>query len=1071
MGTFQQIVDTLPTDPNLKGGAFESLVYWYLTNGPEYKPLVEKVWLWDDWPGRWAADAGIDLVVKTRHGALWAVQAKAYSAEYSITKRDVDSFLSESSRSVFAARMLITTTDRIGNTASRTLNDQEKQTMTVLLSDLDSSPIDWPQTINDLRPATIIRATPRPHQSEAIIAVLDGFKTHNRGKLIMACGTGKTYAGLWLHEDLKSQLTLVLVPSLSLMKQTIREWTMHRNLEFDYLAICSDETVGRYERSDSFVPSVNSIGVPVTTAKADIGRFLEASGRRVVFCTYQSSPTLASAMSSTPDSRFDLAIADEAHRCAGISTSAFATILSDSSIPAQKRLFMTATPRFIKGGLSSKSIDSDLNVVSMDNRSYFGPTFHSLTFAKSIEMGLLTDYQVVVVGIDKASDLRIAKRGDQVLIDDNRLTDGHSLASEIGLAKAMERYDLKRVLTFHSRVKHAANFAEQFPNVVEWMANSGVSSERVTGQYVSGKMNAGDRELRLKQLRTLDGTDRMVLSSARCLAEGVDVADIDGVAFIDPRRSQVDVIQAVGRALRLSSNKKIATVVIPVFIGGDEDAENAVKSSVFEPVWQVIKALRSHDQSIGDWLDNLRLNRGKEGTKITAENLPYRIRIELPIALEAKFADSFATRLVEMVTSPWEEGFGHLQKYVALHGTTRAIKSYFDQEDGFPLGNWILRQRQQRNIMSHDRKLKLDSLGFVWNEMELRWPENFQRLKDYVESHGNARVPGSYIVPTVGFKLGRWVNMQRDRNASLDEEQRQLLDSVGFVWNEMDFRWDDGFDHLKKYFSSHENANVPYVYVDPGDQYPLGRWVASQRKNPHRLVGDRRSRLERLDFNWGDQDRRWIEGFNHLETYVVNYGNADVPTTFVDPDDQFNLGSWVSNQRQYAKSSKSPLSDERRQRLESLGFIWSVNDHSWNEGIDHLKKFIQVNKTGFVPTKFIDPDDGFQLGSWAMTWRGRPERMSKKHRKQLDSMGFVWNALEMKWDEAFRRLEEYISEHGNADVQRRYVDPDDGFRLGQWVQINRSAKYLTPDRRKKLAAIGVKWESDILNQQLPFDIG
>jgi len=237
MGSLQHLLDTLSLNPKTKGDEFELLARWYLENEPEYASIVEQVWLWDEWPGRWGSDAGIDLVVKTRHDTLWAVQAKAYDPDYSVTKRDLDSFLSESSRADFDFRLLMATTDRIGGTASRTLTGQDKPVGSLMLADLEASVLEWPDSMNELRPPTITSATPRPHQREAIDAAIAGLREHDRGKIVMACGTGKTYVGLWLHEELDSDLTLVLVPSLSLLKQTLREWTTHRNADFNYLPI------------------------------------------------------------------------------------------------------------------------------------------------------------------------------------------------------------------------------------------------------------------------------------------------------------------------------------------------------------------------------------------------------------------------------------------------------------------------------------------------------------------------------------------------------------------------------------------------------------------------------------------------------------------------------------------------------------------------------------------------------------------------------------------------------------------------------------------------------------------
>ena len=233
----------LDEDKVRRGRQFERICKWFLTNDPLYKHQVQHVWLWDEWLDRWGADAGIDLIVEDRGGGLWAVQAKAYDPNYSVTKADVDTFLSESSRSQFSYGLLIATTNRVGTTARRTLAAQEKQAGLLMLADLEAAQVEWPSSPAALRPKALKRKRPRPHQREAIRAVVKGFAADDRGQLIMACGTGKTLTALFIAEKLNAKRTLVLVPSLSLLAQTLREWTANASEDFDCLAVCSDQTV------------------------------------------------------------------------------------------------------------------------------------------------------------------------------------------------------------------------------------------------------------------------------------------------------------------------------------------------------------------------------------------------------------------------------------------------------------------------------------------------------------------------------------------------------------------------------------------------------------------------------------------------------------------------------------------------------------------------------------------------------------------------------------------------------------------------------------------------------------
>ena len=603
MAAFSDLFARLDPDPRVRGRQFEHVCKWFLTNDPMYKTTLRKVWLWKEWTGRWGIDAGIDLVAEDHDGRLWAIQCKAYKPESSITKADVDTFLSESSRAIFSYRLLIATTDKRHHVARRTMDDQEKKVGFVGLSDLLTSEVDWRTNPLDMRPSPPPKpAKPRDHQREAIRDVVKGFKSTDRGQLIMACGTGKTLTSLFIKEKLDAERTLVLLPSLSLLKQTMQVWKIHAKVPFEALPVCSDETVNQSE--DEAVAHSSELGVPVTTDPAEIAAFLRRrSGPRVVFSTYQSSPQLAAAFALERVPQFDIALADEAHRVAGDESTVFATILNAHTIKARRRLFMTATPRYYTGRVLKAAQDEDLEVATMNDPVKFGTVFHRLTFGEAIRRKLLTDYQVAVVGVDDATYRVWAEKGTLVKRD-GKPTDARTLASQIGLAKAMRKYDLRRVISFHSLISRAHRFASEFPEVVEWMPARQRPKGALWSNYASGEMTAGERHLRLQRLRQLEAGERGLLTNARCLSEGVDVPTLDGVAFIDPRHSEVGIVQAVGRAIRLAEDKTVGTIVIPVFIDTETDADTALKDSSFKKVWDVIKALRAHDEELSEQITN-----------------------------------------------------------------------------------------------------------------------------------------------------------------------------------------------------------------------------------------------------------------------------------------------------------------------------------------------------------------------------------------------------------------------------------------------------------------------------------
>jgi superfamily II DNA or RNA helicase len=909
MGTLDELLRQLDPDPRRRGEEFERICKWFLTNDPVYGHELRRVWLWNDWPGRWDIDAGIDLVAEDREGRLWAIQAKAYDPAYRVTKRDVNKFLAESGRATFSYRMVIATTNLIDRIGERTIQDQEKRVTFFRLNALQAADVDWPSSPTALRPART-RKVARPHdyQRQAVRNVTRGFATGDRGQLIMACGTGKTLTALFIREKLAAERTLVLLPSLSLLKQTLNVWRSNGD-EFSSLPVCSDYTVAQTEE-DAAVSHTSDLGVPVTTDPQRIASFLRRrSGSLVVFATYQSSAQIAKAFALGQVPAFDLVIADEAHRCAGPASSDFATVLDPAKIRTKRRLFMTATPRYFTGRVLKAATELDFEYASMDDEAKFGPVFHRLGFSEAIRRGLLTDYQVEVVGVDDATYRDWAERAALVTVDGVKVTDARTLAGQIGLAKAVRKFDLRRTISFHSRVRSAKQFADSMPGVIAWMPSRQRPSGQLWSAYASGEMPAGERYVLLHRLGELDEGQRGLLSNARCLAEGVDVPTLDGVAFIDPRRSEVDIVQAVGRAIRKSDAKALGTIVIPVFVEANSDAEIALDDSIFKPVWDVIKALRSHDEVLGEQLDELRRELGRSGK---LSHIPGKIHLDLPARVGVNFARAFGVRLVNETTSSWEYRFGALEKFVERHGHAHVPASYTVAD--FHLGAWVVTQRSRyaRDRLDADRKRRLQALpGWTWGPHADNWEEGFTRLAQYVEVHGDARVHGDHVVD--GYKLGQWVTLQRGgyNKGTLEADRKRRLEAVpGWTWNAISDQWEEGFARLVDFVESHGHARVPQPYVLDG--YQLGAWVNTQRSKHAKGTSepDRDERLQAVPgWTWGTRADKWEEGFGRLAAYVESHGNARVPRGYTD--DGYKLGLWVANQR----AKRDILNADRLQRL------------------------------------------------------------------------------------------------------------------------------------------------------------
>jgi superfamily II DNA or RNA helicase len=991
VGAFADLLNELDADDRIKGRQFEHICKWFLMNDPVYKHELRRVWLWNEWPGKWGIDAGIDLVAEDRQGQMWAIQAKAYNPAYRVTKRDVNKFLAESGREVFTYRMLIATTNLIDRIGERTIQDQEKRVTLFRLNDLQASDVDWPRSPNDLQPVRPrAPARPREYQREAISKVLNGFESAERGQLIMACGTGKTLTALFINEQLGAARTLVLVPSLSLLKQTLNVWRANCANEFASLPVCSDDTVAKAD-DDIAVAHTSDVGVPVTTDPEEIAAFLRhGSNPGVVFATYQSSPQITSAFTLGKVPAFDLVIADEAHRCAGPVSSEFATVLDPRKIKAKRRLFMTATPRYFTGRVLKAAKEAEFEYASMDDEAKFGKVFHRLGFGEAIQRDLLTDYRVAIVGVDNATYLEWARNRVLVTRDGVEVTDAGTLAGQIGLAKAMREYGLRRVISFHSRVKRAREFAASMPDVVAWMPDDQRPTGELWSRYASGEMPAGERYVLLRHLGRLDSGERGLLANARCLAEGVDVPALDGVAFVDPRRSEVDIVQAVGRAIRKSKDKVIGTIIIPVFIEDIENPSAALDSSVFKPVWDVIRALRSHDDELGRQLDELRRELGRGSVR---PRLPAKIHLDIPTRLDADFARAFDVRLVEQTTALWEYWFGLLEKYAEEFGHARPPQGYAVAD--YNLGDWVQTQRTNyaKGVLSVDRQICLQSLPrWSWNVREDRWEEGYQLLSRHVEQSGDATVPALYEVD--GFKLGLWCVGQRTRytDGTLEAGRQERLEQLaGWRWNILDEQWENGYRKAREYCDSGGDAAIPADFVTE-DGFKLGGWAANQRAKFAKgtLEVDQVQRLDALTgWSWNPHGDQWEEFYRRFAHYVGNFGSTRIGASLVVDD--YNVGAWANRQRNaYAKGRLSP---ERQKRLEALsGWAWDALADKWNEGYERTAAYAVEYRTARVPFSF-KADDGYALGSWVNTQRVAyaQGKLSPDRQRRLESIeGWVW---------------------------------------------------------------------------------
>lgn len=622
------------TNERDKGSKFERFLKSYLQTEPKYVDLFSDVWMWQEWPGRAGRpDTGIDLVAQDRYtGELTAIQAKFYDPARSLPKQEIDSFFTELGKDPFTSGMIVTTARNWSKHAEAALNDQSKPVQRVDLNNLADSRIDW--SLFDPRTPDVLYKgagkAPRKYQREAINDVIAGFETHDRGKLIMACGTGKTFTSLKLVEEHVpvGGSVLFLVPSIALLQQTLNEWTAQADVPIRPFAVCSDSSVGRKENEDV---SAHDLGFPATTDPAKLfHRFQISTGENtisVVFSTYQSIDVIHRAQQlGLPE--FDLVICDEAHRTTGISQpgsddSAFVRVHNTEFLAAKKRLYMTATPRVYVEDSKAKAAKDGIVTYSMDDEHTFGPEFHHLGFGRAVEMGHLSDYKVLILAVDEESvatsfqDL-LAREGDMNLDDVARIVGCWNGLSKRGVngerLSITDDAPMQRAVAFARNIKESKAIANQM-NVIgrELLMNAqgGDSALELQAKHVDGTFNVLERSARLDWLQGGEAADECrILTNAKCLTEGVDVPSLDAVLFLNPRNSQVDVVQAVGRVMRRAEGKEYGYIILPIAVPASQDPETALNDNKkYKVVWDVLQALRAHDDRFEAMINKIDLDK------------------------------------------------------------------------------------------------------------------------------------------------------------------------------------------------------------------------------------------------------------------------------------------------------------------------------------------------------------------------------------------------------------------------------------------------------------------------------
>ena len=755
-------IEAMPTTKEI-GDAFEQFVFAYFVIR-EQMYLVGDIYMSKDIPEKYleeykiahrrSSDCGVDGLIIRKDGLSMAYQCKFRSDRKKPSYEELTKFWSDSRYCDLCCT--------VANCYEVTdLSDKHEKNLSILAPDFDSLDDTFFEELYALTNAPSdeivkqkIYFKPFEYQKKIIDDVINGFAIENRGKIIAACGTGKTLTALWIVEKMEFDTVLFLAPSITLVKQTLEAWAGQSKYDFSYLCVCSDNTVESDLEADESDIHISDLGVPVTTDEYVIADFLEKKthNKKYIFSTYQSADKISNAQ-NIAHTTFDLIICDEAHRTAGLRSN-YSLALEDKFIRSKKRLFMTATERMVRPMLLRRAQNNGEVIFSMDDESVYGPLFSKYNFGDAIKDKTISDYKIVVAGVKESEVYNYIANNTPLKLTDldneEKVIAAESLYAKLLLSKTMHEFPIHKVISFHSSIKRSSDFVTE--------GDSSVPLRNIVGQYnthiededlyinnISCKVPANKRAEILSDFKE---SEYGIISNAKCLTEGVDVPIIDSVYFVDQKKSLVDIVQACGRALRTKKGtSKTAYFIIPILIPESEVATDILYSEKFDAVYNIIQALRDQDNRLEDWINKLnrRYVTGGIGGRDTDDYMPISIDIE-GIDLDQFSEELFVKIATVNATRSTTQQYGPGSRTA---GQTRLFKPIVDMTLSTLMNNLVLPTIKFYKI-SNKRVLSSDDIRINHNNIS-------HTLKvGLIQKEG----PSSYGLTPLGeeFIKGRYTN-------------------------------------------------------------------------------------------------------------------------------------------------------------------------------------------------------------------------------------------------------------------------------------------------------------------------
>jgi hypothetical protein len=676
----------------------------------------------------------------------------------------------------------------------------------------------------------------------------------------------------------------------------------------------------------------------------------------------------------------------------------------------------------------------------MDDESRFGKVAHSVTFQEAVKLKRLVPYKLVVTIVtnDEVAD---AVQNRRFIDVKGKPYAADEVATAIAIRRAYKELGISKIISYHSRVAGAKSFADLITKV------PGRGKSPVT-EHVAGSMPVNDRKQVLNRLAA--ATEPYLVTNARCLTEGIDVPALDAVAFADPRKSQVDIVQAVGRAMRRpmgTSKKSTGYIILPVYLTKKElkDPETAVEGSAFEPVLQVLRALKDHDPFMARFMAKILVARGKKPHQKAGgigEILEVSIGDELDKVLAKRLLEAVQLRAIEVTADTFLKWHALLSDYHAANGHTRVPPEY--KSGSYSLGKWVenARSKMRRGELSAWVISQLNELEFDWEPHQANFAKGLAELTAFFKRFGHAKVSQNHVQDN--FALGTWVSKIRSKKTVLSPDQYSALERVGFIWDPRKNHFDLGVASLQKYVRRMGHTQVPQGHIEAG--FKLGTWVSSCRSRKSRLSNNEISTLNTLGFVWDAKGSAEEAKFVALERFIAQHGHADVPSAYVQ--DGVKLGMWIRSLK------KNPSNREARERVQRLGVSFAKKNprvESFEKHLRLLRDF--VAREGHARVPYGTVESGYRLGSWVSRMRSKRDSLLPQERAGLDSLGFDWEGEQGVFEAHMEGFRAFAAREQHGNVPKHHIEA--GLKLGRWLRgIRIGDRKISASDKAELEALG-----------------